>query len=234
MTEHDLPELPPDVAALLADARGTPSAPASERRRVAGRLALTVGMAIPAASLAGARVAAPAWITKALGLATLVALAGGAAHLATRHRSSPVRASIARPAVVTREPERVVPVAPTLVPTAAPQEPTPVAVAPPALAATPRRVDEDRAFQEELSLLDRAVEALGRGDVTVATGALSQHARRFPRGRLSPEREAMRVRCAAASGDPEAAEAARRRFHQRYPHSVLGAAVDRAVDGASR
>jgi hypothetical protein len=88
------------------------------------------------------------------------------------------------------------------------------------------------AFQDELALLDRAVAALGHDDVAGASTALDQHARRFPRGRLSPEREALRVRCAAASGDPAAAEAARRRFHQRYPHSVLGAAVDRTVAGA--
>ena len=54
------------------------------RRRVAARLAITVGMAIPAASLAGARVVGHAWITKVLAVATLVAVAGGVTHVATR------------------------------------------------------------------------------------------------------------------------------------------------------
>ena len=35
MTHPDLPDLPPDVAALLADARGTPGAPATVRSTAA-------------------------------------------------------------------------------------------------------------------------------------------------------------------------------------------------------
>jgi len=59
--------------------------------------------------------------------------------------------------------------------------------------------------------------------------ALARHARRFPRGRLAPEREALRVECLAARGERAAAETARTAFHRRFPGSVLGAAVDRAA-----
>lgn len=238
MNDHDLPELPPDVAALLDEARGTPAAPSSERRRVAGRLALSVGLAIPGASLAGARVVAHAWLGKALGVAALLVVAGSITHRALRPPTT-ARA----PAPTARHerahapgrptPPRVEASPPPVVP--APVEPAAAALAPPpaarpAPAAAAVVVDDDRSFQDELGLVERAIAALGRDDPAGASTALSQHARRFPRGRLSPEREALRVQCAAARGDREAAEAGRRRFHQRYPDSVLGAAVDRAVD----
>ena len=97
--------------------------------------------------------------------------------------------------------------------------------------ATTPVVDDDRSFHDELSLLERAHAALSNDDVAGASTTLTQHARRFPHGRLEPEREALRVQCAAARGDREAAQSARARFHQRFPDSVLGASVDRAVEG---
>jgi hypothetical protein len=237
MNDQDLPDLPPDVAALLDEARGTPAAPASERRRVAGRLALSVGLAIPGASLAGARVVTHAWLGKALGVAALLVVAGGVTHRALRPTTARAPAPTAHheraPAPGRPTAPRVEASPPPAVP--APVEPAAAALAPspaarPAPAAAAVVVDDDRSFQDELGLVERAIAALGRDDTAGASAALSQHARRFPRGRLSPEREALRVQCAAARGDREAAEAGRRRFHQRYPDSVLGAAVDRAVD----
>lgn len=233
MSERDLPELPDDVASLLDAARETPRAPDRERGRVARRLAITLGVAVPGASLAGASVVGRVWFAKVLGVTAFVALVGGAGVALRRDhpRAPSVPAAVAR-AGTSRAPARVeaTVVAPhALQPALSPAPPTPAALAP--ATATPIE-DHDRAMQDEVALLDRAMAALERDDVAGASAALSQHARRFPRGRLSPEREAMRVRCVVAGGDAAAAEAARVRFHQRYPRSVLGAAVDRAVLGA--
>jgi len=108
--------------------------------------------------------------------------------------------------------------------------PTPP-VAPSRPAAAPRPV-EDRALAAELALIEGAHGALSRGDAAAAQVTLARHARQHPQGAMTPEREALRVQCLAALGDRGAAEAARARFHRRFPASVLGAAVDRAVDAA--
>lgn len=236
MSEHDLPDLPPDVSALLDEARGVPPAPASERRKVAARLAITTGLAIPSTTLAVSRALSSAWVGKALGVALIVAGGLGVARVATRHEGPPPNAP--RPHAPASPPAaRATPNAASPAPTVtARAEPTPTLPAGAAgLARTARRspdaVDEDLSFRDELSLLERAHAALSGDDIDGATAALSQHARRFPRGRLVPEREALRVQCVAASGDRDAASAARERFHRRFPDSVLGASVDRAVDG---
>jgi len=232
MSDGDLPDLPPDIAALLRDARDVPPPPATERRRVAARIALTTGLAIPGASLAGAKLLAGAWVARAVGLAVAVAALGGVA-VGTLRPAPPVARPSARAAPVVARPA-VPPPAPPLV--ARPTVPSPVVVAAPMPpAALPRpavaaRPVDDSALDAELALIEGAHGALARGDTTSAQADLARHARLHPRGRLTPEREALRVQCLAANGDRDAAEAARVRFHQRFPASVLGAAVDRAVD----
>ncbi len=230
MTDHDLPDLPPDVASLLDEARGVPRAPDGDRRRIAARLAVSVGLAIPSTTLALSRVASRAWVGKLLGVALVVAGAAGVARVATRRE--PPRAPVAaRPAASQRGPVAAPPVA-VIAPAPVAEAPRAAVVAAPAVRRATPPVDDDRSFRDELSLLERAHAALSGDDVAGASAVLTQHARRFPHGRLEPEREALRVQCAAARGDREAASAARARFHQRYPDSVLGASVDRAVDGA--
>ncbi|MDB4930315.1 MAG: hypothetical protein JWM10_2799, partial [Myxococcaceae bacterium] len=71
MSDHDLPELPPDISSLLGAARDVPAAPAVDRRRVAARLALTTGLAVPAATFAGTKIVATAWLAKAAAVALL-------------------------------------------------------------------------------------------------------------------------------------------------------------------
>lgn len=246
MSDDDLPDLPPDVADLLRDVRAVPEAPAPARRRIAARLALTIGMVLPSATLAGARLGGRAWLAKTLGMASLVALVGAVtgvvSHRAYERTSAHATHASPRPRTLP-PPATPLPAALPVAPIETPSETlpeTPVAPSPasPALsahapAAMPDRSAapvDDRMFHEELGLLDRAMATLGRGDAAGAEAVLSQHARRFPRGRLAPEREALRVRCAVARGDRAAAEAARRRFHRRFSASVLGAEVDHAVD----
>jgi hypothetical protein len=235
MSDGDLPDLPPDIAALLHDARDVPASPAADRRKVAARLALTTGLAIPGAAVAGAKLFAGVWVTRAVGLAVAVVALGGVAVGTLRSPARPahVPTPIARPVIP--PPSPAVPPSPVSVAAPSPAPvvaPLPVVAPSPAVQrppSAPRAVD-DTDLDAELALIEQAHGALARSDFAAARAALARHAARHPRGRLTPEREALRVQCLAAQGERGAAETARQRFHQRFPASVLGAAVDRAVD----
>ena len=74
----------------------------------------------------------------------------------------------------------------------------------------------------ELECLQRAVAAFISHDFDIALATLREHARRFPRGWLTEEREALRVRSLAGAGHTDEARAAAADFGARFPHSVLG------------
>ncbi|MBK8172085.1 MAG: hypothetical protein IPK60_17315 [Sandaracinaceae bacterium] len=76
-------------------------------------------------------------------------------------------------------------------------------------------------LREERELLMRARSALGRADATSAAAALDDHARRFPRGELREEREALRVHWVTIERGAEAGERALRSFEDRFPRSVF-------------
>ncbi len=226
MSDHDLPDLPPDITALLGAARDVPAAPTVDRRRVAARLALTTGVAIPAATLASTRLVAGAWFAKAIAVAIVAATAVGVAIALVPSPARPrptatAPARLARPLLPAPQPT----VAPVIV---APSPP--VAVVAPAPAPVVPPVADDTSLERELALIERAHVALSRGALSDADEALARHARLHPRGRLRPEREALVVQRIAASGDRDAARSARDAFHRRFPASMLGPAVDRAVD----
>jgi TolA-binding protein len=77
----------------------------------------------------------------------------------------------------------------------------------------------------ERAVLDVARTALGRGDAAHALASTEEHAKRFPRGALSEEREAIAVQALAQSGKPSEARARALRFKKDYPESILLPAV---------
>ncbi len=81
------------------------------------------------------------------------------------------------------------------------------------------------AVREELRLLWLARAAVARRDFAGALAPLSEHARRFKDGRLTEEREALRVRALAGLGRTSEARQAAHRFEARFPRSVLLPAV---------
>ena len=81
----------------------------------------------------------------------------------------------------------------------------------------------------ERALVDRARTALSRGQSGDALDALDAHASRYPRGRLSEEREALAVDALARAGRMDAARERATRFRRVYPNSVFGAVVDAAL-----
>jgi hypothetical protein len=93
------------------------------------------------------------------------------------------------------------------------------------LARTPRPADP---FTAEAALLQRAHIAYARHDFSAALTLVEQHRRRFPKGPLAEEREALRVESLVGAG---LADEARRRaaaFAARFPRSVLLPRVDAA------
>jgi len=105
--------------------------------------------------------------------------------------------------------------------------PRPSVSAAPAMSASSGGSDVDLA--SERALVDRARTAIRLGQSSDALAALDAHASRYPRGRLSEEREALAVDALARSGRVDEARARAARFKAAYPNSVFGAVVDAAI-----
>jgi hypothetical protein len=82
----------------------------------------------------------------------------------------------------------------------------------------PTALESDTA---ELELLQRAQTAYVRRDFSGALALVAEHGRRFPNGRLTEEREALRVRLLASSGRDDEANRAAAAFANRFPRSAL-------------
>jgi hypothetical protein len=82
----------------------------------------------------------------------------------------------------------------------------------------------------ELALLQRAHAAYTRHDFSGALTLVAEHARRFPRGHLAEQREALRVRSLAGSGRTQEAHRAAAAFAIRFPRSVLLPRVEGGPD----
>jgi hypothetical protein len=80
---------------------------------------------------------------------------------------------------------------------------------------------DSAALREEISLLDRAREALEAGAPQRAQSLLAQHGRRFAKGTLVPEAQAMRIETMARLGDTERAQELSERFLSTYPQHPL-------------
>jgi hypothetical protein len=78
----------------------------------------------------------------------------------------------------------------------------------------------------EIGFLDRAREADRRGSYTDVLAILDEHQRVHPAGRLSEEREVLRVKALAGLARSGEARRVAARFRQRYPRSVLLPKID--------
>ncbi len=78
-----------------------------------------------------------------------------------------------------------------------------------------------------LRWIERAQTALAANDPAAAQAALRGHARAFPRGHLSEEREALAVQVLCASGRADEARRAAEAFVGRHPTSPQAARVRR-------
>jgi hypothetical protein len=163
----------------------------------------------------------------AFALAAAAALAIGVAGAVVSLRVRAAHGPSATPSSVPSN-QQLVPLSERPVPAVPEQpEPTPTPLAPQrsASAEVSRRSAPASAIQEsyaaELDLLHRAQVGYASGDFATALLLLSEHARRFPNGRLAEEREALRVRSLSGSGRTLEAQRAAAAFAARFPRSVL-------------
>jgi len=210
------PPLPPEVRALLDHEREIQPLPATVRARALARA--------HAAVVAGVdRGAAPApaprtrWVAAAAVFCLLSVAVGASAyqiraHLATPPSHPPAPSPVPPPPSV-----RSAPIAEVVPPEPAPA-PAPT-LGPPALS----RADAARA---ELRLLRQARAAVAREDYAAALPPIAEHARLFKDGRLTEEREALRVKALSGLGRSEDARRAAASFRARFPRSVLLPAVN--------
>lgn len=209
-------DLSPETRGLLASLASSHDPPPEMALRVRERVAVRVA----AAPSITPRPAWMAWVGVGV---TILALAWWA----TRPPASvaPV-APLPRPV-----PAVVAPTAPIALPViAAPAPPpSPMVIAAPAPAVptvVAPRVERDD-LPAELRWIERAQTALAADDPAAAQAALRGHARAFPHGHLSEEREALAVQVLCASGRADEARRAAAVFVARHPTSPQAARVRR-------
>lgn len=104
------------------------------------------------------------------------------------------------------------------------------ATLPPQASAAGAASDSD--LGAERALLSIARTAIGRRDGAAALTSLREHKRRFPRGRLSEERETLWIQALVLEGDTDAARTKAKTFHSKYPDSILGRGVEQSLADA--
>lgn len=85
-------------------------------------------------------------------------------------------------------------------------------------------------FAAEIALLQRAEAAYTRRDFSGTLTLIAEHARRFPRGHLAEEREALHVQSLVGAERSDEAHRAAAAFAVRFPRSVLLPRVSRGLD----
>jgi hypothetical protein len=113
----------------------------------------------------------------------------------------------------------------------------PVSAAVPAHAASPvakasnaePAAGRDTELAAERALLEEARTAVAQGHGAEALDAVERHGRAHPGGRLSEEREALRIRALVAAGRTSEARERAARFKAAFPKSLLLPAVEASV-----
>ena len=206
----------PAAARLLAGARRTPAFDPAARERVAARLAAATGVA-------------PAPAPPAFGLTRLLLVSGvivaafvGAGLLSRRAPPSPpppapVASSVAAPAVL----------APVDAPSIGVNDlPDAEQVRVPVMASAEPRVMDP--LSRELALVDGARSA---ADPTAALALLDRHAREFPNGQLTLDRDVMRVDALVRLGRVAEAHTAADRVVARAPGTPYAERVNALLEG---
>jgi hypothetical protein len=221
--------LTPEVSALLAHERVPPPVDADVRQRVLTRAhEASLQPSPPHAASHPPR--APLSRPLVATIAGVAAFAGVVAWLALRERPSddrPPPPAITPP--VTAGP------APTPSPSLANEpEPSPSSLpilTPETLGPGVRPAVSSRSGDalDELSLLGRARRADSRGDYAEVLSLVAEHTQKYLHGRLSEEREVLRVKALVGLGRTEQARSAAARFRRQFPRSVLLERVDAMV-----
>lgn len=233
MNDDEIEPIDASLGAVFADERQRDRAPAGSRERVFDRLAASIGGSGGGGPGGGGGATLTALGQRLRLLSTVAALLAGGV--------------IGGVVVATMRPPRVIYVERVASPAASPSagatapsaEPASIAFsASPAAASAPIAVvassgDRDVALAKERAILDVARTALGRNDGAHALEAVERHAREFPRGQMTEEREAIAVQALVKLGRKDEAAARGARFRRRYPDSVLIPVIDAALPPAA-
>jgi hypothetical protein len=213
-TSRTPPPLPPEVETLLAHERVVLPLPEIMRARTLARAREALrdmDVMVPAPR----RTALPVHRLLYAAAAGLVLIAGSAAaYQMLRHPEPTPLTSGAIPSAESHT-QVVPPVAPA--PAVAP------ATLPKASAPSHRAevTGKSAARLEELRLLVRARQADARREYSSVMSILAEHERGFPSGRLSEEREVLRVKALVGLGRIAEARQVGASFRRQFPHSVL-------------
>jgi hypothetical protein len=132
---------------------------------------------------------------------------------------------VARVALAPRTPP-----APKFIELAPFEEPKPVEAKPaPVAPRSEARVQRSASLIEETEAVDAARSALARGDARAALSALDAYGRKYPRGRLALEAEALRIDALDKNGQRESAKRRAEAFLRNNPKSVLASRVRRIL-----
>lgn len=212
---RSLSEWSMEVGELLAQERQIPALPPAVRERALAR-AREALVAMPASPPIGAR---PLRIFRWVMVVAVLCLASAAGGLAAYKLSAYAQARATTAVVAAQTPASVVD-----------REERDPEVADPRMAApTSFSVSRQtgRVAREEIRLLEAARSALDGEDFAAAMVPIVEHARRFKNGRLTEEREALRVKALSGLGLREEVQRAAADFEARFPRSPLLPAVSR-------
>jgi hypothetical protein len=221
--------LDPETRSVLEAEKPISPAPPEVRARVLASVMARIGTLPPDGGGGGAS-AGPSTRSAAtwLRIAGAFAVGGIVGATAMRTLSPPERVFVERPlppaASATVSPPAAEPGSSSV-----PVESLPVTqrTAPPR--AEPEPVIGDQ-LAAERALLDVARARIASGEGQAALDAVTRHDEQFPRGLLTEEREALRIRALIMAGHPDEARARGKRFQEQYPSSLSLRAVNAALD----
>ncbi len=98
--------------------------------------------------------------------------------------------------------------------------------------ASSRPTPREEGYASELRVLEPARQAVATGNFATALSSIAAHERRFPRGRLAEEREALRVKALRGLGRADDARRAAAEFRKQFPRSVLSSKMGEAAPAA--
>ena len=166
-----------------------------------------------------------AWLAPVVAVGVLTGVAVDRVHVRSvaPHTSAMARNDTYPSASVNPQPE------PVSAPAIAPESLEDISEKPSAATVSAGTMDSTNSLAAERRLLDEARQSLARSEPQSGLAPLNRHAKRFPTGVLTEEREALAVRLLAALGNQPAAVARAESFHRRFPDSLFTPVVNNAV-----
>jgi hypothetical protein len=229
MNQGHLQPNPPEIEALLAVERELVPEPNEFRRRQIdrARAALRLNPWLGGSSgTANSRRVTLRWAVAAIATLSVLSAAAFFAGYGFSVRSLAALSSV--PVAAPSDVSPALAETPSVSDTFAQAEPPLVEprAAKPKPAGSAKSASESEVYAIELQVLQPARQAVASQDFASALAAITAHQRRFPSGKLTEEREAMRVKALLGLGRIAEAQSAGSAFRVRFPRSALLGRID--------